>query len=247
MASDWFRRFTPAPDSGVRLFCFPHAGGAAGAYLALSRRLAPELDVLAAQYPGRQDRRTEPPLDDLGRLVDALADELTPLCGDGDRPYAFLGHSMGALVAYELTRALDRRGLPGPRHLFLSGRSAPAESDTMDRLDTDEAILARIRLLGGTAVEILDEPELMELVMPPLRADYRALCSYAWRPGPPLRTPLTVLVGDSDPLVPVEAAAAWREHTTADSDLRVLPGGHFYLDAHTETVADIIRTPLEAA
>ncbi|MEU7279566.1 alpha/beta fold hydrolase [Streptomyces sp. NPDC045431] len=246
MASDWFRRFATTPGSGVRLFCFPHAGGAAGAYLALSRRLAPEFDVLAAQYPGRQDRRDEPPLEDVGSLVEALADQLKPLCDDG-RPYAFLGHSMGALLAYELTRALDGRGLPGPRHLFLSGRSAPARHATgTDLLDTDEKILARIRLLGGTAGEILDEPELMELVMPPLRADYRALRSYAWQPGPPLRTPLTVLVGDSDPVVPVEAAAAWREHTTAGSDLRVLPGGHFYLDHHTDAVAGIIRTRLEA-
>lgn len=242
MDSDWFHRFAPAPGGGPRLFCFPHAGGAAVAHRALSLRVAPDADVLVAQYPGRHSRRAEPSLDDIGRLVDALAGAVAPLC---DRPFAFFGHSMGALVAYELTRELERRGMSGPRHLFLSGRAAPTpHGNGFDRLTTDEEIIARIRLLGGTVDGILDNAELMEIVMPPLRADYRALRSYAWRPGPPLDTPMTVLVGDSDPVVPVASAAAWRELTTAGAVLHTLPGGHFYLDERTEEVAGIVRTTL---
>ncbi|MFJ8585180.1 thioesterase II family protein [Streptomyces sp. NPDC093595] len=152
---------------------------------------------------------------------------------------------MGALVAYELTRELERRGASGPRHLFLSGRAAPApHGNGFDRLTTDEEIIARIRLLGGTVDGILDNTELMEIVMPPLRADYRALRSYTWQPGPPLDTPMTVLVGDSDPVVPVASAAAWRELTTAGAALHTLPGGHFYLDERTEEVAGIVRATL---
>ncbi|WP_406133434.1 thioesterase II family protein [Streptomyces anthocyanicus] len=244
MGSDWFRRFGPAPDSDVRLICLPHAGGAAGAFLALARELTPEFDVLSVQYPGRQDRRREPPLADIGLLVDALAGEMAPLA---DRPHAFFGHSMGALLAYELARELRRRALPGPCHLFLSGRFAPTpQGSDSDRLDTDEKVIAMIRRLGGTVGKVFDDPDVMEMVMPPLRADYRAVGAYTWQPGPPLAVPVTVLVGDQDPVVPVAAAAAWREHTTAGSDLRVLPGGHFYLDQSVPEVAGIVRSALRA-
>ncbi|MEU0273313.1 alpha/beta fold hydrolase [Streptomyces sp. NPDC006307] len=255
MASDWFRRFgAEVPGSGVRLVCFPHAGGAASAYLGLQRELVPAFDVLAVQYPGRQDRRAEPPVDDIGRLVQALADEvereLVPGAAgvDAPRPYAFFGHSMGAVLAYELARELDRRGVPGPCHLFLSGRFAPTpQGNDTDRLDTDEKILAMIRRLGGTVGAVFDDPDVLEMVMPPLRADYRAIGTYTWRPGPPLDTPLTVLVGDRDPVVPVDGAAGWCEHTTAPAELHVLPGGHFYLDQRTADVADIVRDALAPA
>ncbi|MEU7281419.1 alpha/beta fold hydrolase [Streptomyces sp. NPDC045431] len=252
MASDWFRRFgAEAPGGGVRLVCFPHAGGAASAYLGLQRELTPDLDVLAVQYPGRQDRRAEPPVDDIGRLVQALAGEvereLAPgaAAADAPRPYAFFGHSMGAVLAYELARELEGRGVPGPCHLFLSGRFAPTpQGDDTDRLDTDEKILAMIRRLGGTVGAVFDDPDVLEMVMPPLRADYRAIGTYTWRPGPPLDTPLTVLVGDRDPVVPVDAAVGWCAHTTAPAQMKVLTGGHFYLDQRTAEVAGIVRDAL---
>ncbi|MGW0395758.1 thioesterase II family protein [Streptomyces sp. NPDC003042] len=251
MASDWFRRFGPAPDSDTRLICFPHAGGAASAYLALSQELTPEFDVVSVQYPGRQDRRMEPALDDIGRLVTAIADELAVELTDGSgrvtdaRPYAFFGHSMGAVIAYELARELALRELPGPERLFLSGRFAPTPlGSASDRLDTDEKVIAMIRTLGGTVGKVFDDPDLLEMVMPPLRADYKAIGSYAWTPGRPLDVPFTVLVGDRDPVVPVEDAAAWRVHTTAPSDLRIMPGGHFYLDQSVPQVAGVVRAAL---
>ncbi|MCX5199592.1 alpha/beta fold hydrolase [Streptomyces sp. NBC_00249] len=250
MASDWFRRFGPAPDSDTRLICFPHAGGAASAYLALSQELTPEFDVVSVQYPGRQDRRMEPAVDDIGRLVGALADELAAELGPGGdgRPYAFFGHSMGAVIAYELARELARRELPAPERLFLSGRFAPTPlGSASDRLDTDAKVIAMIRKLGGTVGKVFDDPDLLEMVMPPLRADYKAIGSYAWQPGRPLDIPFTVLVGDRDPVVPVEDAAAWRVHTTARSDLRIMPGGHFYLDQSVPQVAGVVRAALRRA
>ncbi|MFI5621157.1 thioesterase II family protein [Streptomyces sp. NPDC051567] len=250
MASDWFRRFGPASEGETRLLCFPHAGGAASAFLALSQELTPEFDVRSVQYPGRQDRRMEPALDDIGRLVTALADALAPELGPGGdgRPYAFFGHSMGAVLAYELARELARRELPGPGRLFLSGRFAPTpQGSASDRLDTDAKVIAMIRRLGGTVGRVFDDPDLLEMVMPPLRADYRAIGSYAWRPGHPLDVPFTVLVGDHDPVVPVAEAAAWDRHTTAGSEIRVLPGGHFYLDHSVPQVADIVRGALRRA
>ncbi|MCF1597396.1 alpha/beta fold hydrolase [Streptomyces muensis] len=250
MQGEWLRRFDtpgPAPRPGAetpRLICFPHAGGAASAFLPLARALAPELDVLAVQYPGRQDRRHERPVDDLGRLADALTGPVTDQTG----PYALFGHSMGALLAYEVARRLAERSLPGPAALILSGRGAPSAAPARyDRLRTDEDILRVVRLLGGTTPRVLEDPELRDMVMPALRADYRAIGGYVWRPGPPLDMPFTVLVADADPVVGVAEAKAWGELTTAATTTRVFEGGHFFLDARLPQVAEAVTTALGSA
>ncbi|MER6030041.1 alpha/beta fold hydrolase [Streptomyces sp. NPDC001851] len=245
MPGAWFRRFGTAGAGARRLFCFPHAGGAASAYLRLSQALSPAVEVLSTQYPGRQDRRLEPGVEDLGVLADLLAEQVRREAGG--RPYAFFGHSMGAIVAYETARRLDRQAGSGPVHLFVSGRRAPSTGPhRSDRLLGDAQLRAEIRRLGGTGSRVLDDPELMEMIMPVLRADYRALAGYAWEPGRPLDCPLTVLVGDADPVVTVEEAAAWRELSTAPTAVRVFTGGHFYLDDRTQDVAEVIVSRLDA-
>ncbi|MFI7235741.1 thioesterase II family protein [Streptomyces cyaneofuscatus] len=245
--SEWFRRFDdPAgpvrPGPGApRLYCFPHAGGAASTFVPLARALTPRLDVLAAQYPGRQDRRRETPLADIGLLAEALADHVPT---EDKVPYAFFGHSMGAVLAYEVARILRRRGVTGPAALVLSGRRAPTpEPSSHDGLRTDADILRAVRELGGTTPQVLQDPELREMVMPALRADYRAIGSYTWQPGPPLSVPFTVLVGDRDPVASVAEARAWQDFTTAPAPAHVFDGGHFFLDAHLPRVA---RTVLDA-
>jgi surfactin synthase thioesterase subunit len=244
MRGEWFRRFGTAGCEARRLYCFPHAGGAASAYVSLSRALSPSVEVLSVQYPGRQDRRLEPGVEDIGVLADLLAEQVGR--ESGERPYAFFGHSMGAIVAYETARRLGRtRAVSGPIHLFVSGRSAPSTGvRRSDRLLGDAQLRAEIRRLGGTGSRVLDDPELMEMVMPALRADYRALAGYRWEPGRPLDCPLTVLVGDADPVVTIEEAAAWADLSTAPTAVRVFTGGHFYLDDHTEEVAEAITSPL---
>ncbi|MFE6620081.1 thioesterase II family protein [Streptomyces sp. NPDC057740] len=250
MQGEWLRRFdtpSPAPRRGAgtpRLICFPHAGGAASAFLPLARALAPALDVLAVQYPGRQDRRHEQPVDDLGRLADALTAPVANQTG----PYALFGHSMGALVAYEVARRLAERSLPGPAALILSGRGAPtARPARYDRLRTDQDIMRVVRLLGGTTPRVLEDPELRDMVMPALRADYRAIGAHVWRPGPPLDIPFTVLVADADPVVGRDEAEAWGELTTAGSTTRVFHGGHFFLDAHLPRVAEVVTAAVSEA
>jgi surfactin synthase thioesterase subunit len=246
--STWFRRFTTA-GNGPRLVCFPHAGGSATAYRSLARTLPADFDVLSVQYPGRQDRYREAPFTALAPLVEAVAEELTHvLAEDSGRPYALFGHSMGALVAFETARLLARGKLPGPQRLFLSGRSAPdVQISARYDLYDDADVLAEVRRLGGTDQTMLDNPDVMEMVLPALRADYRAIGTYSWRGGEPLAAPMTVLVGNRDPMVTVQEAQAWREHTSGDVALKVFPGDHFYLFDHLGQVAAAVTEGLLTA
>ncbi|WP_053727454.1 thioesterase II family protein [Streptomyces sp. WM6378] len=246
MNSTWFRRYTTAAGDGPRLVCFPHAGGSATAYTHLSHTLPAEFDVLAVQYPGRQDRYQEAPFTSLTSLVEAVAEQLAPeLAADPGRPYALFGHSMGALVAFETARLLAETELPGPIRLFLSGRGAPDIHDTTGYdLYDDADVLADVRKLGGTDQAMLENPDVLEMVLPGLRADYKALGTYRWRGGEPLATPVTALVGDSDPMVTVQEARTWRRHTTGDFALKVFSGGHFYLADHLDDIAATITDGL---
>jgi surfactin synthase thioesterase subunit len=228
--STWFRRFTKTAGDGPRLVCFPHAGGSATAFKELAHALPASFDVVSVQYPGRQDRYREEPFTALAPLVEAVAGELArDLAADGGRPYALFGHSMGALVAFETARLLARDGLPLPRRLFLSGRGGPDTGGLPYHLYDDTDVLADVRRLGGTDQAMLEDPDVLEIVLPALRADYRALGTYRWNGGEPLAAPVTALTGDSDPMMTVEDARTWRAHTTGDFAVEVFPGGHFYL------------------
>jgi surfactin synthase thioesterase subunit len=243
MDSQWFRRFGQDGGhggQGVRLICFPHAGGSAGVYVPLIRLLSPRVDAVAVQYPGRQDRRLESPAPGIVALAESIASGLRDAA---DRPYAFFGHSMGALLAYETARVLRTRGATAPVRLFLSGRGAPGPGgNPHDQLPDDQAILAAVRSLGGTGNAVLDDPELVEMALPVLRADYRALAAYRWLPGEPLDVPITVLTGRDDPVVPPAEAARWAEFTRSECVVETFPGGHFYLDQYVGAVADVLMS-----
>jgi surfactin synthase thioesterase subunit len=248
VSSTWFRRFTTAAGNGPRLVCFPHAGGSATTYAQLARTLPADFDVVAVQYPGRQERYAEVPFTALGPLVEAVAEELArELASDPGRPYALFGHSMGALVAFETARLLTGGELPGPQRLFLSGRGGPdVRADVRRDLYDDDELLTEVRKLGGTDQSMLDDPDILEMVLPALRADYQALGTYRWQAGEPLAVPVTALIGDSDPMVPVETARTWREHTSGDFAFKVFPGGHFYLVDQVGQVAAAVTEGLLA-
>lgn len=244
-ADDWIRRFHPAPDAPVRLVCLPHAGGSATFWFPLSAALAPDVAVLAVQYPGRQERRLEPPLTDLDALADEVARALVPLL---DRPYALLGHSMGALLGYEVARRLRRWGHPAPVGLYASGRRAPHINRPEDvHLRDDAGVVAELRRMSGTDSGLLGDDELLRLVLPAVRADYQAVETYRYRPGRALDCPITVLTGDSDPHVPRQEAVAWSVHTTAAHEVRGYPGGHFFLTGRFGEIAALLRGRLRAA
>ncbi|MGW2182502.1 thioesterase II family protein [Streptomyces sp. NPDC001732] len=223
-----FVRRARRTDRKIRLFCFPHAGAGASAFAAWPDLLPPEVELVAVQLAGREDRVGEPSPTSVDMAVRTVAVALRPYL---QGPYAFFGHSGGALLAFELARALRRRGTQ-PTHLFVSGQAAPDHVFDLPRLHTlpDDEFAAALRDLDGTSDGVFTDPELMRLLLPTLRADFTLWENHRHRPDQPLAVPVTALGGDSDPRVPVDGLHAWREHTTGEFEVKVFPGGHFYLN-----------------
>ncbi|WP_077799500.1 thioesterase II family protein [Streptomyces sp. JHA26] len=238
----WIRRFHPSQDSEVTVVCFPHAGGSASYFLPVSARLAPHAEVLALQYPGRQDRRSEPALTSVDALVDGITDALRD---HADRPLVFFGHSMGGTLAYETARRLEAESPGRLLGLVVSGRRSPGSvrEDKVHLMD-DAGLLAQIRRLQGTDAALLDDEDVVQMILPALRADYTAVEQYVYRPGPELSCPLYVYTGDADPQVREDEAKGWAEHTCADFRIRTFTGGHFYLAERSEQVIAALREDL---
>lgn len=237
----WIQRFHRTAQPRHRLVCFPHAGGSASFYFPLSKALAPDTEVLAVQYPGRQDRHKEPPVDDIGSLADSIAEVLN---GPAQVPTAYFGHSMGAVIAFEVARRLEPGGT-GPKLLFASGRRAPStyRAESVHQRD-DDGVLAELKRLNGTDARVLADDELLRMILPAIRGDYRAIETYRCPPGPALGCPVTVLVGDADPRTTLDEARAWSEHTTGRFDLQTFPGGHFFLSTQAQAVTATISKGL---
>lgn len=227
----WLRCFHPVPSASRRLVCLPHAGGSASYYFALSKALLGNLgnvDVVAIQYPGRQDRRAERCRESIAELADEITTVVRPLA---DRPLTFFGHSMGATLAFEVARRLEAEGivLTG---LFASGRRAPStHRDEWIHLRDDAGLIAEVRRLSGTEAQLLDDDELVRMVLPAIRSDYQAIETYRYQPGPDVSCPVVALIGTDDPKMTMDEATAWARHTTVKFRLRTFPGGHFYLNS----------------
>lgn len=241
-AAVWLRRYHQSAPGAPRLVCLPHAGGAASYFFRLSSDLSPEVEVIAVQYPGRQDRRAEPCVEDTVALAERLVPVVAPLA---DRPLALFGHSMGATVAFELARRLEHDHGVAVRSLVASARCAPGRhrSHGIHALDDDQ-IVHELRRLSGTDGSVLVDDEMLALVLPTLRSDYKAAETYRYVPGADLTCPVVGMVGDLDPRVGVAELEAWADHTTGGFSLRVLPGGHFYLADHPEAFAAELRDAL---
>ncbi|WP_020384974.1 thioesterase II family protein [Kribbella catacumbae] len=232
----WFRTYLPRPGAELRLVCFPHAGGAASAYREWAALLPERIELVAVQYPGRQDRFHEEPLTNFDQLVEGIAAELPRL----DGPTVYFGHSMGATVALEAARRMSLLGR-GPVRLFASARTAPAVATRLGlTFDSEDEVMAYIRDLGGAGGRLLDIPELRELAMPMLRADFQLMESYEYHPGARLECPITVLAGSDDHTFGVRDAAEWARHTVAGITVEELPGGHFYTEQVPEQVIELI-------
>ncbi len=226
----WLARFAPRPQAALRLFCFSYAGGGAAVYRPWALALPHSVDVAAVLLPGRESRLREPPPLSMGALLQGLVPALLPHL---DRPFAFFGHSMGALVAYETTRALQRRGAPVPARLLLSGRRAPhlPENDPpMHQLD-DEAFIAEIdRRYKGIPPEVLEHRDLLDLLLPGLRADMTVIETHRHEGSTVYNGPITAFGGTHDARAPREQLEAWQQHTPQPLTLRQFEGGHFYFN-----------------
>ncbi|MET1074474.1 MAG: alpha/beta fold hydrolase [Umezawaea sp.] len=238
----WVRRYRSAPDAAVQLVCLPHAGGGASYYRPMATALFPAVEVLAVQYPGRQDRAGEPFVGDFAELVERTHAAVRPSL---DRPVALFGHSMGALVAFEVAKRLESDGI-APTALFASSKRPPGMADPeLPHTATDEELIADIAALNGTEERLLDNEDIRQMFLPVLRADLKALEGY--RPdGGPVACPLVALTGDADDRVPIDDAAAWAGHTSGGFDLHVFPGGHFYLTGRWDGVGEVLGKHLGA-
>ncbi|KUN75151.1 thioesterase II family protein [Streptomyces griseoruber] len=239
----WIRRYHPAPeDTDVSLVCFPHAGGSASYFRPLASALAPVAEVLPVQYPGRQDRRAEPPITSIPRLADEILAVLESL---PRRRLVLFGHSMGACLAFEVARRIEQRSALELLGLVASGRTAPPTlRDRGVRSMDDDGVIAEIRRLNGTDDRLLLDDDVIRMIMPAIRGDYEAVESYRYEPGPRLRCPVSVLVGDDDPQVTPAEAQGWRDHTEGGFTLRRFPGGHFYLAEQNTQVARALTEDL---
>lgn len=238
----WIRTFRAAPEAAHRLVCFPYAGGTAKYFLPYARSLSTGAEVLAVQYPGRQERLHEPVIDDLDELSRLVADAVLPLA---DRPVTFFGHSMGAALAFEVARTFESKGivLSG---LFVSGRRAPSRHRLEGtHLLEDRLLAGSVRAMAGASARLPGFDAFVHKALPLIRADYRAAETYRYVPGPPLSCPVVALTGDADPLATVDEVESWRDHTTGPFDLKVFQGGHFYLDEHRAGVVEVLAEHLK--
>ena len=238
----WVRRFHHAGHASPTLVCFPHAGGSASYFFRLSAALSPEFDVCAIQYPGRQDRYSEPFVETIDDLADHIYAALEPTT---DGPVALFGHSMGAVLAFEVARRFEELSQIRPTTVFASSRRAPSRSgDEAIRLRDDADVVQQMRKLGGTDPRLLADADTLEMVLPAFRNDVRALEQYRRGAEVQINTPIVVMTAVDDPATTVEDAMAWHEHTTAGGSTHTFDGGHFYLEQHPDRVTTAIAEAL---
>jgi medium-chain acyl-[acyl-carrier-protein] hydrolase len=241
-SSPWLLR-TPLASRKLRLYCFSYAGGSAHAYASWQAALGPEIEVCAVQFPGRGSRMAEKPYTSMQEVVVVLADLLT----QQDRtPFAFFGHSMGALVALELARCCARHSLAMPLGLIVSGASAPQFEKPARNLHVlpDNELIDALRDYDGSPPEVLEHRELMELLLPMIRADFQLIETYRYRAGHPLDLALTVFVGDADAQAVQESAPHWQKETVGTCDVHRFKGGHFFINTDRDAVLSCLKTTL---
>lgn len=250
-APPWFVRQHPRPEAAVRLFCLPYAGSGASAYRRWQNAFDDHVEVAAVQLPGRENRLLEDPVIDpeaiAAAVIDAVADGAAESVDESD-PFAFYGHSLGARLAFEVTRSLRRAGAPLPLVVFAAAVRAPHLStpgpfDGLSEVD-DDALIDRLAAGGGLPAAVLAERELLELLLPALRSDFRWLDSYRYLPDDPLDVPIVGLAGRRDHAVTVDQVDAWAEHTRAGFTRHVLDGGHFFLHENFAETTRLVSAEL---
>ncbi len=243
--SPWLMYRKPNPKVRLRLFCFPYAGGGAFVYRDWAKDLPETVEVCPLQPPGRETRFREDPFTDLGLLIQSVANALRPYL---DRPFALFGHSLGALVNYQLAHYLRRQDGIEPAHLFVSGRYAPhrtRESLGISKLPEPQFIES-VKKMGGTHPAVFEDRELLRLILPALRADFHLCDTYQFKSEPiPLCCPITALGGWHDQGVTWQDLEEWRKHTSGRFRMYWLPGNHFFINTTKSALLQIMTQELQ--
>lgn len=241
--SAWIRKIH-ADDEEIRMFCFPYAGGSPHIFSAWRDSLQNDVGLYAIQLPGRGRRLHDRQIDRIEPIVDAIVAALEPF---HDLPFVFFGHSMGALIAFETARALRRSGRPMPAWLFASGFQAPhiEERSTATHDLSDEAFIQKLKDLDGTPPEVLENREILELILPALRADFAVVDTYRYKSESPLDCPITAFCGVQDTHFGSESVADWRMQTSNDFTFHQLEGGHFFIHTSQTDLLQLIVSDLE--
>ena len=241
-----FARQTPAPEARVRLFCLPFAGGSSAVFHGWGARLAPEIEVWAAQPRARGMRFREKPLGSVAEMAEEYLEAMRP--GLSARPFAFYGHSLGGLLSFEITRRLHAEGLPLPEHLFIGATVPPHMGLIHERIGhlEDAAFVEAIQeRYGGIPEEVRREPELMELFLPALKTDFLAYEGHLHRQAKKVPVPVTVFAGVEDHASTAALLEEWERHTSGPFTLHEMAGDHFFLAESREQVLLRIRMALE--
>jgi len=250
--ADWFIS-RPVAGRGAapdlpRIFCFPHAGGSPRLFLDWQPGLGGDAEIVAVCRPGREHRAAEP-APSIGELIAGAATAITAVSEADGRPFYLFGHSLGALVAFEVCRRLAA-GATAPRHFVASGCSAPSllPSQRVKQIATltGAEFAEAIGFFGGLAPEVIADAELRDLLLPGLIADFHMAVGYRYRPGPPLAVPATLVVGRDDPHVKAAQIAPWAGEFTWPPDEHIVGGGHFYFDPDPAAVTALLRSRVAA-
>jgi medium-chain acyl-[acyl-carrier-protein] hydrolase len=247
MTSPWIEFRPERRDAQARVLCVPYAGGSAQVYHALARSMPERIEVGAVQLPGRWNRRQEPFLTKVSEASRSLADEITRL---SPTPYALFGYSVGGLIAFETARILARDAKQQqPRALILAAIGAPTERPRLPHLHmlSDAEFIRRIvhRYPGGIAAAIFDEPDLLAILLPVLKADTKMFETYEYLPGEPLGCPIYTIAGEQDHICPPSAMAGWQKETTGSLFSETVAGNHFFINSAIDRVRATILKALE--
>lgn len=243
-AGPWVAHSRASQNRRLRLFCFAYAGGGASVFRPWPRLLPDAVEIFALRLPGRENRIKEPPFTHIASLVDSLVPDTLPYL---DGPFAFFGHSLGALVSFELTRALYTRHGIAPRQLFVSACLAPQVMEVKTPLHTmpEAGFIAALQRLNGLPDAVLQNQELLGMMLPTLRADFAVFETYVYQPGPPLPCAISAFGGLRDVDAPRTKIANWSEQTSNNFTLRMLPGDHFFIHSAQELLLRFITQDIQ--
>jgi len=230
-------------NAQLRIFCFPYAGGGASIYSRWELAMPLEVDLCIAQLPGRENRRHENAFRSFSLLINVLSEEITPLL---NKPYVLFGHSMGALICFELARKLRETNNELPMHIFLSGLAPPKSVDKSEfsyNIMCDSDVIDLLDRINGTPKEILKDRELLEVFLPVVKADFELLNSYFFVAQNPLECPITSYHGINDN-IPISEISNWTNQTKKGFKIKIFQGDHFFINSSRDSVLTALRADL---